>query len=1339
MKKSLLLTLSSAAVISGILFFNSSKEEVTTHKKQIKGTENVKNFSERKKKVKGLMPYDKPDMFDKFHSQIRTKKGQSEPDYKLNYTFSEFQKAKASVGLAKTSNNIVWTERGPGNVSGRTRGIIVDVSDKTHNTWYAGSAGGGIWMTFDAGRNWKEKTFSNLNLATTCLVQAKSNPYIMYAGTGEGFGGGGAIKGNGIFKSVDRGETWKQLESTAGNADFSYINRMVVSPSDQNILLVATNTAILKSVDGGMSWTKVYTGSDKVQQIIADPANFSTLYATEKNLGVLKSTDMGKTWMPATNGISGNVRTEIAIAPSNNKVLYAAVEAGSKSHLYKTLDAGKNWMKINFTGDKDPAWLGSQGWYDNTIAVNPFNENIVFLGGIDTWRADIASNISSQKKVKNVIQDNTNKIFKFINWGGPYAGGGLGKGSDFYDASWHQDVIEVKDTDFTSVEIRFGKGKSQKAYRYVDVGNKTYEYKDFVEVPFEVWDTENNKQLTLSFRDWANNGVFDLIPYDKTNLTREYLSVNAVEYSETEDANLAKNNGMLYKNIYTMWLYATDANSWNPASFQDAKLTIDYGNVESGFADFTKLSYWWKDVKDPLYSHADHHNFTLVTTSDSTFRFIDGNDGGVAYSDNMGKTWVQPTNGFNSTQFYGADKHPAKDEYIGGTQDNGSFKSEIGEVASAKTAYAEVIGGDGFLGAWNNEDPNMVLVGLYYNRLYRNTTNSNNWRDYKSATTGMTDANNRANSAFVTSIDKTKRDGYFLVCTGGSGVWRSDNFGESWTLAQMDSRYYFNTFRTPIAISNADQRVVWAGAANNYIQMSTDGALTFKRVPGYKKLRSYFISGLATHPTDPKTAFMLFSQSSTPKIVKTTDMGQTWTDITGFEGNKESSNGFPNVAVYDLLVMPYNTDIYWACTEIGIFVSENAGKSWKYMNTPDFPAVSVWEANIVGDQVVLATHGRGIWTATIPELADYNMADVYKFPWIKSSTAFPNLFKTQIQLRSVFDSTVVKFDGETVAKLMTDSAVDTTISIPVKETKTVVMNVVSYKNGEEYKTVSQKVNIFARNPVVESYVNDFNDASSANDFSGDFTVATVSGFDNSAIHSGHPYAHNKEHTFILLNPIKVAAENARLYYKDIAIIEPGDPGTKYGDSKFWDYAMVEASKDGITWFDLVDGYDAGMYPEWKTVYAAGGTPNKSLIQSHTIDLLANNNISAGDEIFIRFRLHADANTNGWGWMIDDLSIQTDLVGTKDKIEIPESFMLHQNYPNPFNPTTNIKIDVPKTSKVNLTIFNTLGERVETLLDKEVEAGSYIINWNASKYASGVYFYRFTSDDYVQSKKLMLIK
>ena len=89
--------------------------------------------------------------------------------------------------------------------------------------------------------------------------------------------------------------------------------------------------------------------------------------------------------------------------------------------------------------------------------------------------------------------------------------------------------------------------------------------------------------------------------------------------------------------------------------------------------------------------------------------------------------------------------------------------------------------------------------------------------------------------------------------------------------------------------------------------------------------------------------------------------------------------------------------------------------------------------------------------------------------------------------------------------------------------------------------------------------------------------------------------------------------------------------------------------------------------------------------------------------------------------------------------IPATFTLSQNYPNPFNPVTTIKFDIPKSSNVKLIIYDLLGKEVIKLADDKLNPGTYNIEWNASSFASGVYFYKLTAGDYIQTKKLVLIK
>jgi hypothetical protein len=111
------------------------------------------------------------------------------------------------------------------------------------------------------------------------------------------------------------------------------------------------------------------------------------------------------------------------------------------------------------------------------------------------------------------------------------------------------------------------------------------------------------------------------------------------------------------------------------------------------------------------------------------------------------------------------------------------------------------------------------------------------------------------------------------------------------------------------------------------------------------------------------------------------------------------------------------------------------------------------------------------------------------------------------------------------------------------------------------------------------------------------------------------------------------------------------------------------------------------------------------------------------------------NNMGWAPAIGYGSI----VGVETEITVPENYVLYQSYPNPFNPATTIKYSIPKSSIVSLRVYDILGREVEVLLDEHKQAGSYSVQFNASRFASGVYFYRLQAGSFIETKKMILMK
>ncbi len=1296
---------------------------------------------------------DAPEEFERYERDIRTRDGDAGPAYPTNYKMTAAQKAidlKAASLYKGTA--LPWTEVGPGNVGGRTRGIIVDPDDAAKTTWFAGSVGGGIWKTTNGGVTWANKTPGIPNLATVTLAMAASNHSVLYAGSGEGFGNTDAVRGDGIWKSVDRGETWTQLASTASNTDFSYVNRVIVDPANASIVFAATNTGIFRSTDAGSTWTAVYSsggngGTFRIQQIIANPLNFNTIYATRNSNGVLKSRDRGLTWSSSSFGIGPGSRCELDVSPVDTARIFLAMETSSTvSDLYISDDAGTTWAKAAQTTGTPPNWLNGQGWYDNAIAAHPYDRDVCFVGGLDIYKVQITSGTTQTPGVLDVTQNGTTSFLSFVNWGGPFAGGGLGTGKDFYGTTTAP--VSLVDADYVSIEIRFGPGVSQKAHRFYSGASFQYPYLDYVTVPFQVWDITNNRQLMVSFRDSDSSSVYKLIPYDAASPQREYIFVHAIPYDAAAPSpNIAVTGGERYKNIYAIWPILTTGATWNANSLPTSNLRINYGLIIGRSRTATRMTNWVQNQSQP-YVHADHHNITIVPVSQTSqiFRIVNASDGGIGYSDNSGTSFANPNLGYNTSQFYGVDKKPGSSQYIGGTQDNGTWLSTVSPTATS--AWTAVIGGDGFASVWNYKDPNKLLGSLYYNDIRKST---NGGLLFSAASTDLADVGSGL-GPFITQIGKSNSDPDLLFVVGSTGVWRSDNFADNWTLTKtVASNWGFGTGANA-EISIADPQTVWAGirmsnsGTTGKIHVSTDGGVTFSPTVNYSGALLGRLSGLATHPTQPKTAFALFSFAKTPKILRTTDLGQTWQDISGFGSGTVSTNGFPDVATYCLLVMPHNPNEIWAGTEIGLFISTNNGISWSYANDV-LPAVAIWQMRVVDDEVVVATHGRGIWTAKIPALSTAPPVAATLSPRLNKPAQAPDgSLSINISLRSAYDSTQVIVKGSKFLTLASNVTVrDTVVQFQVAKAESLTMSVAAYKGGKPYVTPVRGMNVVLAQTPRTFYVDNFNTASSNFTASG-FTLQTPSGFLNSAYHTAHPYSNNRSYTLTLNIPIIVQSTNASVRFDEIVIVEPGEPGSVYGASDFYDYCVVEATRDGANWIALEDGYDARMDPNWLNAWTNRLNGSPSLIKNHQMSLLSR--FPAGSLVYIRFRMYTDPGTTGWGWMIDNLEIQGNLVAVENnKLSVPADFALAQNYPNPFNPSTTIRFDVPVQSRVTLTIFDGLGRKVQTIVDRQLNPGKYSEQWIASGFSSGVYYCRLDAKEsgsasgrqFSTTMRLMLVK
>ncbi len=278
-------------------------------------------------------------------------------------------------------NGMFYNRNGVSYISGRTNSMAFHPSDP--NIIYIATAQGGVWKTTNGGTNWTAMTDGLSTLSGGDIVIDPVNPNIIYYASGEANFSVDSQYGDGIFKSTDAGVTWNKIATTAQVG--SYIAQICVDPTNTQVIYAAGTSGVFKTTNGGTAWSNTGAGTYGVS-LILDPVNTQILYLGTLFGLVKKSTNGGTSWTTLTTGLpSTNAqRTQLAMAPSNNLILYACIENASTSAmlgLYKTTDAGTTWT----TAATSPNPLGGQGWYDNSITVHNTDPNIVVVAGLDLY------------------------------------------------------------------------------------------------------------------------------------------------------------------------------------------------------------------------------------------------------------------------------------------------------------------------------------------------------------------------------------------------------------------------------------------------------------------------------------------------------------------------------------------------------------------------------------------------------------------------------------------------------------------------------------------------------------------------------------------------------------------------------------------------------------------------------------------------------------------------------------------------------------------------------------------------------------------------------------------
>jgi len=310
--------------------------------------------------------------------------------------------APATTAPADLFPGLKFRNIGPATMGGRIDDLAVLESNPA--VFYVGTATGGLWKTTNNGTTW-EVLFDDLE-DTVSIGDIAINPNdanTVWVGSGENNNRQSGSWGNGVYKSIDGGQTWKHM----GLATSKHIARIVVDPVDHDVVYVAAlgslwgrggERGIYKTTDGGLNWTRIHFVDDETgaTELVMDPSNNKVLYAATyqrrratwgfngggPGSAMWKSSDAGRTWTKLTKGVpSGHLgRIGMDVYRANPNIVYARIEHAKESGTYRSDDAGLSWRKMS---DVNPRPM-----YFSQIRIDPTSDARVYVLGVDLHVSD---------------------------------------------------------------------------------------------------------------------------------------------------------------------------------------------------------------------------------------------------------------------------------------------------------------------------------------------------------------------------------------------------------------------------------------------------------------------------------------------------------------------------------------------------------------------------------------------------------------------------------------------------------------------------------------------------------------------------------------------------------------------------------------------------------------------------------------------------------------------------------------------------------------------------------------------------------------------------------------
>ncbi len=824
-------------------------------------------------------------------------------------------KEKEALTNASLVKNLPFQNIGPTVMSGRV--VDVDVNPNDPTEFYVGYASGGLWYTHNNGTTFEPK-LDNSPTQNIGDIAVDWNSGTIWVGTGEKNSSRSSYAGIGMLKSTDKGNTWQQV----GLSDSHHISRILINPNNTQEVVVGV---------------------------------IGHLYSPNAERGIFKTTDGGKTWKKTLfiNNDTGII--DVAAAPQNPTILYAASWErerkawdfdgdGKNSAIYKSTDGGDSWTIISQNnGFKNGDGVGRIG-----LAV--YDENTVYALHDSQFRRP------ARPTGKTNAAALTKESFKMMSV---------------------EDFLKLENSTLNNY---------LKANRFQ-----------------EKYNAENIKQMVRSG---------SAKPID---LARYLEDTNAVVFDtpvEGAEVFLTTNGGTSWKKTHTgniEGLYSSYGYYFGEIRVdpQDKNAIYVLGvpilKSKDGGKTFSSISR--ENV------HSDHQ--ALWINPKRKGHLLNGNDGGLNLSYDDGENWIK-LNEPSVGQFYAiyADLQKPYKVY-GGLQDNGVWVADHTArvdkrwYSSGQNPYESIMGGDGMQVQVDERNQNIVFTGYQFGSYFR-INRATGERTYIQPKHSLGEHPYRFNWQTPIHLSKHNQDILYL---GGNKLHRSLNQGDTWETISDDlttgGKKGNVTYGSLTTISESPFQfgLLYVGSDDGYVHVSKNGGGSWERISDSFP-KGLWVSRVIASQHQKERVYVTLNgyrfDDFTSYIYQSDDYGKTWKNI---------GTNVPMSPVNVIREDPKVAGMLYVGTDNGVYVSFDGGANWSPFQK-DLPNVAVHDLVIqpVANHLILGTHGRSLYVADISPLQKlaavhgnkdafiFEIADIRSRGWGSSRSSWRPAFTPKLTI-----------------------------------------------------------------------------------------------------------------------------------------------------------------------------------------------------------------------------------------------------------------------------------------------------------------------------------------------------